>query len=170
MTKAERTTRGQFKEGTSGNPSGRPTGSRNGATLLAETLLEGEAEELTRKVVNLAKKGNFHALRFCLERVLPIRKERSIEFELPMVHSAQDLSNAFQSVLVAAGKGDITPGEAQCLCEVLNSQARVLEFVDLEGRLQALENNLAQFHECRNDIRILLQGFADENKHEDQAH
>ena len=38
---------GQFAEGTSGNPSGRPAGSRNKATLLMEALLEGEAEQLT---------------------------------------------------------------------------------------------------------------------------
>ena len=36
-----RTKQGKFKKGTSGNPSGRPIGSRNRATLLAEQLLEG---------------------------------------------------------------------------------------------------------------------------------
>lgn len=42
--------------------SGRPSGSRNHATLLAEQLLEHEAEPLIRQVVNLAKKGNIHTL------------------------------------------------------------------------------------------------------------
>src|SRR5450759_5359597 len=91
-------TRGKFKKGTSGNPNGRPLGSRNRATLLAEQLLEGEAEQLTRQVINLAKKGNIHALRFCLERLIPVRKERSIEIDLQPVHSAQDIVAAIQSI------------------------------------------------------------------------
>src|ERR1019366_2523784 len=44
---------GQFSKGTSGNPSGRAPGSRNQATLLMESLLEGEAEQLNRKALEL---------------------------------------------------------------------------------------------------------------------
>lgn len=47
--------RGQsFRRGKSGNPAGRPRGARNRATLAAEALLEGEAEALTRKAIELA--------------------------------------------------------------------------------------------------------------------
>jgi hypothetical protein len=35
--------KGQWQKGTSGNPSGRPPGRRNKATLAMEALLEGEA-------------------------------------------------------------------------------------------------------------------------------
>ena len=49
----------------------RPKGARNRATLAAETLLDGEAEALTRKAVELALAGDTTALRLCLERVLP---------------------------------------------------------------------------------------------------
>jgi Family of unknown function (DUF5681) len=40
---------GQFKPGQSGNPNGRPTGSRNRATLAIEALLEGEGEALRER-------------------------------------------------------------------------------------------------------------------------
>ena len=40
-----------------GNPGRRP-GSKNRTTLVAAALLEGEAEELLRKAVELAKGGN----------------------------------------------------------------------------------------------------------------
>ena len=43
-----------FPKGQSGNPAGRPIGARNAATQLAEALLDGEAEALTRKLVELA--------------------------------------------------------------------------------------------------------------------
>jgi DNA transposition AAA+ family ATPase len=47
-----------FKPGQSGNPEGRPKGARNRATVAAERLLDGEADTLTRKAIELAKKGD----------------------------------------------------------------------------------------------------------------
>jgi hypothetical protein len=44
----------QFQPGQSGNPAGKPNGARHAATLAAEALLDGEAEALTRKCVELA--------------------------------------------------------------------------------------------------------------------
>lgn len=73
----------KFKTGQSGNPGGRPKGGLNKATLTSQALLDGEAEALTRKVVELAKSGNPVALRLCLERLLPPRKDRPITFALP---------------------------------------------------------------------------------------
>ena len=46
-----------FEKGKSGNPSGRPVGARNRATLAMEALLDGAAEAITRKAVDLAKGG-----------------------------------------------------------------------------------------------------------------
>jgi hypothetical protein len=43
-----------FEPGQSGNPSGRPKGARNKATVVIEALLEDEAEALIRKVIELA--------------------------------------------------------------------------------------------------------------------
>ena len=63
-----------------GNP-GRPPGSKNRTTLLAAALLEGEAEELVRKAVALAKAGDVGMLKFLLGRILP--RERPIEIDLP---------------------------------------------------------------------------------------
>ena len=61
---------GHFSKGTSGNPAGRPPGSRDRATLLMESLLEGEAEQLTRKAIELALAGDIATLRLCLERLI----------------------------------------------------------------------------------------------------
>ena len=79
----------KFKTGQSGNPGGRPKGSLNKATLASQALLDGEAEALTRKVVELAKEGHPVALRLCLERLLPPRKDRPINFTLPKIKGAR---------------------------------------------------------------------------------
>ena len=41
-----------------------------------EALLDGEAEAITRVAVDKAKEGDTTALRLCLERILPPRKDR----------------------------------------------------------------------------------------------
>jgi len=68
--------RGQFKPGQSGNPRGKPKGARHKATLAALELLDGEAEALTRKAVDLALEGDTTALRLCLERIAPPARMR----------------------------------------------------------------------------------------------
>src|ERR1043166_3904236 len=70
-----------FRKGRSGKPAGRPPGSRNRATVAAEALLEGEAQALTRKAIELALEGDTTALRLCLERIVPQRKSRTVAFD-----------------------------------------------------------------------------------------
>jgi hypothetical protein len=66
-----------FAKGQSGNPAGRRRGCRNKATRAAEAYLDGEAETLARKAVELALAGNALALRLCLERTIAPRRAAS---------------------------------------------------------------------------------------------
>ena len=59
----QRTKRGRpFEKGQSGNPAGKPRGTRSRLTQAAEALLDGEAEKLTRKAIELALQGDIAAL------------------------------------------------------------------------------------------------------------
>src|SRR5579859_5821986 len=71
-----------FPPGVSGNPKGRPKGSRNKATLIAQALRDSEAKALVRPLVERALKGDRPALRACVDRLLPRRRDRRVEFEL----------------------------------------------------------------------------------------
>jgi hypothetical protein len=62
---------------------GKPKGTRHKATLAAMALLDGEAESLSRKAVELALQGDTTALRLCLERIAPPRKDAPVTFDLP---------------------------------------------------------------------------------------
>jgi hypothetical protein len=60
-----------FYKGESGNPAGRPRGSRNRTTILMQSVLEADGEALARKAIDLAKGGDLTALRMCMDRLVP---------------------------------------------------------------------------------------------------
>jgi hypothetical protein len=128
-----------FKPGQSGNPSGRPHGSRNKATLALEALLDGEGEAITRKAIEKALKGDTAALRLCLERIYPPRKSRPIALALPKIETPDDISKAQGTVIGAMAIGDITPEEASVIAGVLEAKRRSIETCELEARMVALE-------------------------------
>jgi hypothetical protein len=116
-----------FEKGRSGNPAGRRRGSRNRATLAAAVLLEGESEALTRKVVKSALAGEPVALRLCIERILPVCRERAVSLALPSIESASDISAAANAVTSALARGALTPGEAERIAIVVETFARAID-------------------------------------------
>jgi len=106
---------GQFKPGQSGNPKGRPLGSKHKATLAAQALLDGAVEGLTRKCILLALEGNPIALRLCLERLVPPRKERALEIKLPAMKVLRDAGKLSAAIIQAVARGELTPSEGEAL-------------------------------------------------------
>ena len=129
----------KFKTRQSGTPAAGPKGAMNRSTLATQALLDGEAEALTRKAVELAKSGNPMALRLCLERLLPPRKDRHVNFTLPRIEGAHDLVKALGAILEAVARGEITPAEGQTLTTMLDGYRKGLETADHEARITALE-------------------------------
>ncbi len=128
-----------WPKGRSGNPTGKPKGTRHRVTQAAEALLEGEAEAITRKAIELAKAGDTVALRLVLERILPPRKGRPVDLRLPAVKQVADLLVACEAVTAAMANGEITPDEAATVVSVMEVVRKSIETVDLERRLSALE-------------------------------
>jgi len=138
-----------FAKGQSGHPGGRRAGSRNKRTLAAAALLEGESEALTRRAVELAMAGDPTALRLCIERLLPPCRERSVKFALPPIQSAADIAAAMESVTSALAAGEITPGEAERIANVVDTFVRAIETSDFERRLRIVE---AEYAADRTDV------------------
>jgi hypothetical protein len=128
-----------FGPGKSGNPQGRPKGSRNKTTIAVEALLDGEAKAIARKAIEKALEGDMAALRLCLERLLPPRRDRPVTFELPKIESVNDLANASSAILEACAAGTLSPGEAVEVMGLISAHVRVLEMTEIEARLSALE-------------------------------
>src|SRR3954471_3120946 len=84
----------RFKPGQSGNPNGRPTGSRSKVLVALDALGEGEAEAIVKAMIEKAKAGAPLAGRTILERVWPPRKGARVTFGLPEVKTPADLVDA----------------------------------------------------------------------------
>ena len=137
--KSGRNTDGTFA---AGNP-GKPKGTRHKATRAALELLDGEAEALTRQAVTQALEGDTTALRLCLERIAPPRRDAPVTFDLPPMKTACDAAKAAGAVLEAVALGDLTPTEGAHIMALVETYRRTLETSELEARIPALESGAA---------------------------
>jgi hypothetical protein len=128
-----------FKKGQSGNPKGRPKGSLNKATLAVQALLDGEAENLTRKAIELAQEGDTTAMKLCLERIIPAKKDSPVTFRLPAIKSADDVIRVQAGILRAISQGAMTPIEASRISSVIGELREAFVAQELESRISMLE-------------------------------
>jgi hypothetical protein len=133
-----------FAKGQSGNPAGRPQGSRHAVSLAIDALLEGDAEKLTRKAIEMALSGDGTAMRLCFDRLSPPRRDRPIQFALPKLETAADAKAAAAAIVQAVAEGDLTPSEAADMSKLLDNFTRVLEATDFQTRLEARERKTSQ--------------------------
>ena len=114
-------------------------GARNKTTLAVEALLDGEAEALTRKAIERALEGDTTALRLCLDRLLPSRKDRLVSFAMPSIENADGAARLMAAILAAVAAGELTPTEASEIARLVEIFVKTLELSEFEARLVALE-------------------------------
>lgn len=129
----------KFKPGQSGNPKGRPQGSRNKATIMAQKLLDDKAEEIISKAIELAESGDTTMIRLCVERLVPQRKSQPVNISLPDFKSIADVPAITKAVAEATSSGEITPDEAEKIMKVFDRHLDALQLVDIEARVKVLE-------------------------------
>jgi len=130
----------QFQKGESGNPAGRPRGSRNRTTILMQDLLAGRAEAIGRKLIELAENGDIAAIRICMERLAPAGKDEPVDIGLPPIEKPSDSVAAAQAIVTAVAAGDLTATEAAGLAKVVDTYVRAVETKGFDERLTKLEN------------------------------
>jgi Family of unknown function (DUF5681) len=123
-----------FQKGQSGNPSGRPRGALNRATVVAQTLLSERAGSIAGKVIELAERGDMTALRVCMDRLVPVIRHQPIAVELPPIEKPADSVDAAASIAAAVAAGELTATEAAELAKVIDVYVRALDSKGFDER------------------------------------
>ena len=132
----EKKKRGKWKQGESGNPSGRPPGVGE-VTKLRESIA-AHLPEIITQLVTKAKEGDAQAARLLLERVLPALKpiEQAVALSLPQ---GEGITGQGRAIVQAVAEGTLAPGQGAQLLAGLGSLARIVEIDELDARLTKLE-------------------------------
>ena len=126
---------------TSRSAEGRPDECVYHARLAFAGGLDGEAEALVRKVVQLALEGDLTCLRICIERLVPPKKDAPIEVDIPEVSSIADIPKLF-SALTAKIRAGVTPSEARTVMDLAEGVHKTLAIAELEQRYTAMEEKM----------------------------
>ena len=132
---------GTFQKGHVGNPGGKQPGTKHRTTRLVEEIMENGTKSIIDKMVALGQGGDVAAARLILERVLPPRRSRPVEFDLP---AGSDPVAAIGSVLAGVSAGTLSPDEGASIVGMLEAQRRMIETSQLEERIAKLEATLAE--------------------------
>ena len=132
----------KFQKGKSGNPAGRPKGSKNRATLLALASMEGELDSIVKNVVTAAKNGDMVAARLVIDKLIPAAKERPLSIMLPQLTDIAECRQAQSDVISTVAVGDLLPSEGEHLSEMIERQRKGLEAETILTRLAAIEEKL----------------------------
>jgi hypothetical protein len=120
----------KFQPGQSGNPAGRPVGSRNKKTIAVDEMLAEQTEAAVQKILKMAEDGDPTAMRLCMERMSPTGANRRLGLELPRIKSADDADAAVQLVLDAFGREEISIRELTSMLAAIDRLVRVGNHVE----------------------------------------
>lgn len=134
----------RFQPGQSGNPQGKARGTKNKLTLALEDRAEEYGDALSKKIYQLAGKGNVGAARLVYEYSIPKPKEERIVFKLPRPTTTLEIPGATAAVLVGATTGELTLSDAQKLMDLIKSHEESIERNILVARLNEIEAKIAQ--------------------------
>jgi hypothetical protein len=101
----------------------------------------------------MALGGDTIALRLCLDRIYPARRDRPVKFALPPITSARDAADISAAVAVAVSNGDLTLSEAAEFAKLIDSYVKAYQVAELEDRAE--NNNTLVRLSSRTDAELL---------------
>lgn len=128
---------GQWQPGQSGNPAGRPVGSKNRKSLLAQQL-EEQGSLVAQRVIEAALAGDMQAASIVLQRICPPLRPQSAPVNFTL-NSQASLAEQAQDILSAVASGFIDPETGRSLINCLGTVAGLMQTDELSRRLDALE-------------------------------
>lgn len=128
---------------------GRPKGSRNKKSLLAQEILDSRGEAVLTRAFDQAEKGDPQMIRTLMPYLMR-SKETTVRLgPLPM-GNAGEVAQSSEKVLNKLTLGDISMDDAGKLLDMLEHRRKILQTENFEHRLRALENDRVQRDRERN--------------------
>jgi hypothetical protein len=140
-----------FVKGQSGNPAGRPLGSRNKVNQAAEAALEAVGGGLVDRIIDHAGAGHPTAMRLCMDRMLPMGKHRPVGVVLPPVDVPDYALMAAAEISRAFANGEISIDEAKGLIGLAEGMARLVA-----PKTQAATDLAERLARCEEALLLLL--------------
>jgi hypothetical protein len=122
---------------------GRPRGSPNRSGSPEQDLLRKYGEQLTLKCISMAGQEKPGAMKLCMERILPVRRDAVVPVRLPRIRTAQDIDKAAERVTQSMARGKITATDGEKMMNVLEMRSRFMDAVEVESRIAKLEESMA---------------------------
>lgn len=146
---------------------GRPKGSRNKRTALAQAILDQYMEPIIKKCVSKALEGNPQALALCMERILPTFRGSSVRVRMPKLEQIADIDLAQQRIFDSVAKGDMPPAEGVKMLTMSQNLRDNIQDREIEARLTKLEkqaypNNRQGFQSDLTTLQNVVLGNANE--------
>lgn len=129
--------RGGFLPGVSGNPRGRPVGSRNKKNVIADEFAK-DGSKVARVVMDAALQGDMQAANMVLQRLSPPLRARAEKVTFELTPDAP-LHQQAQQVLASVAEGQLDAETGKLLIDCIQSVAGIRAVDELEARLIALE-------------------------------
>lgn len=123
--------------GQSGNPKGRPPGSRNKKNVIAEEFAK-DGSAVARVVVDAALAGDMQAANMVLSRISPALRSQAERVVFDFDATAPAVQQVEQ-VLAAIADGKVAPDVGRQIIEAIGSLSAVRAVEILEQRIAALE-------------------------------
>jgi hypothetical protein len=141
---ATRSTGRPFKSGQSGNPKGRPRGARSKVSSRVVETLEASIDKVLPAIIEKAVEGNPAALKIIFDRISPAPRTPPREpYELGALDDITACAGEVKRLASAVAAGDVDEDHAAAIRATIESAAKMFEHVDLEARLAAIEEHLA---------------------------
>jgi uncharacterized protein DUF5681 len=139
----------QWEKGQSGNPAGRPPGSKNAQTELRAEL-QAHGKEILGQLVEKAKTGELVTARFLLRHILPAARSAPIQVPMQLEGSPVQQAEQVKQRLV---DGLITLEEAQALLNTTQTVELIRVASELPEKLRELEEKVGFWDEVRQEFQ-----------------
>jgi hypothetical protein len=129
----------KFIAGQSGNPSGRPKGSKNRHTELREALKD-DLPEILVTLKERALAGDMAAMRLLLERVMPSKRQEANTVDIPELNEAETFQDKADAILCAVAVGKLAPEHGVALINAIGSMFKPLKVDDAIAKKMEEDN------------------------------